>query len=153
MLPFQYSSLRNWPVRITYFTGCIVITAFALNFFASLIQHLISIRYGWEFELCMVLGQMLFQLPFIWKQKPAIKQAYIYHLLTVSAIGSISLLPLLAWNYFIAPLGEWWNLGYFFSVVAYMFFNHKGRVKRLRLPIFICYTWVCYRFLILLYIL
>jgi hypothetical protein len=37
--------------------------------------------------------------------------------------------------------------------VLLMFFEHKRRVAKLAMPVFISYTWVLYRVIILLFIL
>ncbi|MFM9983788.1 MAG: hypothetical protein ACKVOK_01060, partial [Flavobacteriales bacterium] len=39
----------------------IPITTFVLSRFALLVEHYLSIDYNWLFELCMVLGQIVFQ--------------------------------------------------------------------------------------------
>jgi len=130
----------------------IVVTAFTLSQYATLIQHLISIKYNWQFELYMVLGMVFFQYPFIHKQTFALTLNYYFNMLLVSLIGSIILWPLfLIVHYFKLP--DWASLAYFFGVVLIMFFEHKRRVANLLLPVYISYTWVLYRFLILLFIL
>lgn len=130
----------------------ILATAFALSQYAKLIQHLISIKYNWQFELYMVLGMLFFQYPFIYKKTFALTLNYYFNMLLVSLIGSMLLYPLLLIaHYFKLP--DWVSLAYFFSVVVIMFFEHKRRVANLLLPVYLSYTWVLYRFLILLFIL
>jgi len=131
---------------------CIIITAVTLNQFATFIQHLITIRYDWKFELCMVTGQLLFQLPFIYKRSVEEKINYYYNMLLVSCIGSLLLLPLIVVNHFYT-LSSTLNILFFFGVVLYMFFEHKKRVKKLQMPFYISYTWILYRFLLLIFIL
>lgn len=130
---------------------CISVTAFTLSRFAHLIQHLLKIRYSWEFELFMVLGQLLFQFPFIFKQPAEKKLDYFLNMLLVSFIGSVLLWPLLAVNAFYR-LEDVSNICYFFTVVFIMFVEHKRRVKKLSLPEYISYTWVLYRIIILIFI-
>ena len=131
---------------------CIVITAETLNQFAKLIQHLITITYDWKFELFMVIGQLAFQLPFIFKKTQEQKWNYYFNMLLVSMMGSLLLLALLLFNHFYL-LSSTLNILYFFAVVLFMFFEHKKRVEQLNLPFYISYTWVLYRFLILIFIL
>lgn len=55
----------NKLVKTIVMLLCVVVTVATLNQFAQLIQHLIKIKYDWKFELLMVVGQLFFQLPFI----------------------------------------------------------------------------------------
>lgn len=138
--------------KITIMLLCIVITAATLNQFAKLIQHLITIKYDWKFELFMVIGQLVFQFPFIYKKTAEEKLDYYHNMLIVSMIGSVLLLPLIIFNHFYL-LSSTINILYFFAVVLFMFFEHKRRVYLLCMPSHISYTWVLYRFLILIFIL
>ncbi len=138
--------------KITAILFCIAVTAATLSIYAQLIQHLIKIKYNWQFELCMVTGMLLFQYPFIFKKSWQLKLNYYFNMLIVSLIGSILLFPLLILNYY-QHYSDVFNLVYFFAVILFMFFNHKKRVAKLKLPVFISYTWVLYRFIILIFIL
>lgn len=131
---------------------CVAVTAFTLSKYAFLIQHLLRIKYNWQFELAMVVGMLFFQFPFIYKFSFDSKLKYYYNMLLVSLIGSILLWPLLIINHFYACT-DVLNLIYFFGVVIIMFFNHKKRVKKLALPTYLSYTWILYRFIILIFIL
>ncbi len=143
---------NNIPFKITVIIFCIAITAFTLNQYARLIQHLFAINYNWQFELCMVAGMLFFQYPFIYKQSKQLKLDYYFNMLLVSLTGSLLLWPLINVNQFYR-CGTLFNLLYFFSVVIIMFFDHKRRVAALQLPVFISYTWILYRFIILIFIL
>ena len=46
--------------KIAVMIICIAMTAITLNQYAQLIQHLITIKYGWQFELCMIIGMLFF---------------------------------------------------------------------------------------------
>ena len=130
---------------------CIGVTAFTLSQFAKLIQHLLTLKYDWKFELFMVVGQLIFQLPFIYKKSFALKTDYYLNMLLVSLMGSLLLLPLLVLNHFY-NISSMVNISYFFGAVVFMFFEHKRRVIKLLLPKFISYTWVLYRLIILIFI-
>jgi hypothetical protein len=130
---------------------CITATAFTLSLYAKLIQHLLKINYNWQFELFMVLGMLIFQYPFIYKKEWSLKLEYYYNMLLVSLLGSLLLWPLLITNHFYT-CSDTNNLIYFFAVVLLMFLEHKRRVAKLLLPVFISYTWVLYRFIILIFI-
>jgi hypothetical protein len=127
------------------------VTTYVLSSFAVLVQGHLKIEYNGWFELAMVLGQIVFQLGVIRKMKSR-WIPYALHLLQVSLIGSILLFPLLVINHFFL-MPTWQNVAYFFLVVLVMFSIHKKRVELLRLPWFVCYTWVLYRVIILVCIL
>lgn len=103
------------------------------------------------FELCMVTGMLLFQYPLIYKKPLSLKLDYYYNMLLVSLMGSFLLWPLVLVNtiYF---RNDYMNIIYFFMVVLFMFFEHKRRVAKLLLPVYISYTWVLYRLVILFFI-
>jgi hypothetical protein len=130
---------------------CIAATAFTLSQYAKLIQHLISINYNWQFEFFMVMGMLAFQYFFIYEKTWDLKLNYYYNMLLVSLLGSLLLWPLLIFNNFYS-CADMVNLIYFFTVVVIMFFVHKQRVAKLLLPVYISYTWVLYRFIILIFI-
>ena len=131
---------------------CTTITAFTLNRFALLIQHLIKLKYNWQFELCMITGMVLFQYPFIYKKSSHLKVDYYFVLLLISLLGAVLFWPLLLINLFY-KLNDVINLSYFFAVVLMLFFIHKEAVAKLSLPGILSYTWIFYRFIILLFIL
>lgn len=141
----------NW-FKVISIIGCMVVTALTLNQFANLIQHLICVNYNWQFELLIVIGMLFFQYPFIYKRPWNLKLDYYFNILLVSLIGAVMLVPLLILNKY-STFSDTFNLLYFFSVVLIMFFDHKQRVKKLGLPVLISYTWVLYRFIVLIFIL
>jgi hypothetical protein len=138
--------------KIAVMVICVAMTAITLNQYAQLIQHLITIKYGWRFELCMITGMLFFQYPFIYKKSRSLKLDYYFNMLLVSLIGSALLFPLLVLNFY-SDYSDTLNLLYFFTVVLVMFLIHKKRVAALGLPVVISYTWVLYRAIILIFIL
>jgi Ca2+/Na+ antiporter len=144
--------LKTTYYKIAVSLVSIIVTAFTLSRYALLIQHLLKIQYNWLFELCMVIGMLFFQFPFIYKKSSAVKLDYYFNLLLVSLMGAFLLWPLLILNRFYA-CNDMTNIIYFFAVVLLMFFEHKRRVAALSLPVFISYTWVLYRLIILIFIL
>lgn len=130
----------------------IAVTAFVLSQYALLVRHLITIRYNRQFELFMVMGMFFFQYPFIFKSKWRLKLDYYFNMLLVSFVGAVLLIPLLMLNQYSA-CSDTFNTSYFFAVVIMMFFDHKRRVAKLGLAVLISYTWVLYRFIILIFIL
>ncbi|WP_299252470.1 hypothetical protein [uncultured Cytophaga sp.] len=128
------------------------ITAITLSRFSLLIQSVLTIPYNWKIESCIVVGQLLFQLPFIWKNSGFEIIRYHYTMLLISLLGSVMLWPIIAINIY-DPQPLFVNIIYFFTVVSIMFLTHMYRVKKLHLPHYLCYTWVLYRLLILPFIL
>jgi hypothetical protein len=143
--------MKTISLKILSTIICIVITAYTLSQYAKLVQHLFSISYNWQFEFFMVLGILIFQYPFIHKNAWSIKLDYFFKMLLVSLLGSFMLWPLLLANQN-AILGDYINIGYFFIVVATMFFVHKKIITKMQLPFYLSYTYILYRFIILLFI-
>ena len=144
--------LSSIPFKIFAIVCSIIITACTLSEYAKLVQHLISIKYNWQFEFFMVIGMLIFQYPFLIKKNNLLKLNYYYNMLLVSLMGSVLLWPLLL-IIRVYRTTDMINLLYFFGVVLIMFLEHKRRVTKLLLPAYISYTWVLYRFIILVYIL
>lgn len=144
--------LSSIPFKIFAIVCSIIITACTLSEYAKLVQHLISIKYNWQFEFFMVIGMLIFQYPFLIKKNNLLKLNYYYNMLLVSLMGSVLLWPLLLIMR-VYRTTDMINLLYFFGVVLIMFLGHKRRVTKLLLPAYISYTWVLYRFIILVYIL
>ena len=138
--------------KIAAMLVCIAVTAVTLHQYAKLIQHLLTIKYDWKFELFMVTGMLFFQYPFIYKKAWALKLEYYLNMLLVSLMGSILLFPLIVLNQY-SIYTDTFNIVYFFAVVLIMFFAHKRIVAKLNLPVLISYTWVLYRIFILIFIL
>jgi hypothetical protein len=129
----------------------VIVTSFTLNQYAKTIQQVLKVKYNWQFEFLMVVGMLLFQFIFLHKKSRLIQFNYYYKMLLVSLLGSLLLWPLLICNFYRAQT-DFTNIIYFFIVVIIMFFVHKKIVKQLQLPFYISYTWVLYRFLILIFI-
>lgn len=143
---------RPMIYRIVLMLSCIAITAYTLSQFALLIQPFLAIPYDWRLELAIVVGQLLFQFPFVYHKPFAVKMVYFENMLIVSLIGSLLLIPLIFVNHFYTLPIEM-NVVYFGLVVATLFFEHRRRVHQLQLPFYLCYTWIIYRLLILPFIL
>lgn len=144
--------IRTAWLQVTVMLFCMAVTAFTLNRYAALVQHLVNTRYNWQFELWMVTGMLVFQYPFTRKAGWELKLQYYVGMLLVSAMGSVLLMPLLVLNNY-TDAGDVCNLAWFFTVVLIMFFVHRQLVTKLNMPGLLSYTWVVYRLLILIYIL
>lgn len=139
-------------MRILYQLFAVVFTACILSIYSGYLQQFIAIRYSFYFELAMVIGQLIFQSAFLWRQPWTIKAKYCFHLLTVSLLGSI-LLSLFIGLKYLVHLSAYAALFYFLCVVVFMFLEHKRRVVLLKLPWYLSFTWLLYRSLILIFIL
>jgi len=129
----------------------ISITAYTLSRFSLLIQSLLAIPYDWKLEAGIVIGQLAFQFPFLLKKKWQEWLEYYFNMLLVSLLGSILLWPIIIVNKYYAA-SHLVNIIYFFTVVTILFFEHRRRVEKLKLPTYLCYTWVLYRMLLLPFI-
>lgn len=139
-------------IRVFYQLFAIVFTAGVLNIYSGYLQQFISIRYSFYFELAMVIGQLIFQSAFLWREPFKVKSRYWFHLLTVSLLGSVLLSFFIGLKYLV-HLSAYIALFYFLCVVVFMFFEHKRRVGLLKLPWYLSFTWLLYRSLILIFIL
>ncbi len=134
--------------RLTFSVFAVFFVSIILGNYASLISHLLHIKYDWVFELCLVVGQMIFQYPFISHKTSEQQFEYYFNLLMVSFFGALMLLPLLILNKYL-PLTDTVNVLYFFAVVGIMLFEHMRRVRKIEMPAYLSITWILYRCLIL----
>lgn len=138
--------------RAAYILCSAIITSSILFQYSGLLLNFIPhSSYGREYMICF--GQIIFQsllLIFTSSNRKMIWN-YIGNMMTVSLIGSFLLLPgLLLAHYFSF---SYIALGYFMMVVLFMFFSHVKRVKENQSPVWLSYTWVLYRILVLIMIL
>jgi len=148
MLPIK----EGTTLRLLYMMLAVWATAYTLSIYAPLLQQFITVTYSFKFELAMVLGQLVFQSVFIFRKPFAVKFLYAFHLLTVSLLGSLLLWVVICLKQ-VVYLNAYVCLGYFLLVVGFMFFEHRRRLNVLKLPLFLSYTWLLYRSLILIFIL
>lgn len=143
----------NLRYRLLYLVLSAVLTSTILLHYTALLQSLIlgSNLYR-EYAICF--GQIVFQaslLLLVGMKKEKLFD-YLGNMMTVSLIGGLLLLPLLLLNHYIT-LPYSLSLTWFFAVVAFMFWQHHRRVRSIRAPLWLGYTWILYRGLVLLFIL
>lgn len=130
-----------------------VFTSSVLSYYSFLLKEFVPTS-NYLREYCICFGQIFFQcvlLLIVDKNKYEILE-YIKQMMIVSLIGGFLLLPVFTFaTYFHAPSVIY--LIYFLCVVLFMFFNHKIRIKKVKAPQWLTYTWVLYRIIILLIIL
>jgi hypothetical protein len=136
--------------RLFYILFSGIVTTFILFYFSkniSTIPHGSLLREGF-----ITIGQLLFQGVLIYKLDKKTILNYFGNLMTISLMGSLMLLTLLSINS-IVPLHETFFLIGLGITIFIMFIEHLRRVKLLKLPSFLSFTWVLYRVLILIMIL
>jgi hypothetical protein len=103
-----------------------------------------------EYLICF--GQIVFQgLLFLLFHRKYLLLDYLYQMMIVSLLGALLLSPVIISNIVLFPFspGAVYYLIYFFIIVAFMFFEHKRRIKKINAPGWLTYTWVLYRVIVL----
>lgn len=140
----------NYKYRFIFIGFALTITTFVLFSFSNLIPSLPKTSILREFVLAF--GQIIFQSLFLLKfDKKAIIN-YVGNLMTISLMGSLILVPILILNQLV-NLPQFLILGWFGITVFIMFAEHFRRVKVLQLPFYLCFTWILYRIIALVFIL
>jgi Na+/phosphate symporter len=135
-----------------YLVFCAAVSAFALGSFAKIVERYLAVGYDYRTEFLMVVGQVGFQWLFMRSSSWAARRTYAVVALSVSMIGSVLLLPLLAIHH-ASPVTPLFATAWFFAVVGVIFVVHHAIILRLRLPQHLTVTWVLYRLLLLAYVL
>jgi hypothetical protein len=140
----------NYKYRFLFITFALTITSFVLFGYSNLIPNLPKSNIARE--VILAFGQIVFQSLFLLKFDNQTIINYAGNLMTVSLMGSLLLIPILIVNQFI-NLPEILVFGWFAITVFIMFVEHFRRVKVLKLPFYLSYSWILYRILALLLIL
>ncbi|KQO33354.1 hypothetical protein ASF10_18510 [Flavobacterium sp. Leaf82] len=140
----------NYKYRFLFIAFALTITSFVLFGYSDLIPVLPKTNIFREVALAF--GQIIFQSLFLFKFDKRTIMNYAGNLMTVSLMGSLILLPILILNQFI-NIPEIVVLGWFAITVLIMFAEHFRRIKILKLPFYLSYTWILYRILALALIL
>jgi len=136
----------NYAYRIAYLVFAWLITSIVLvRYFELGVPVVPASGYVREFMVCA--GQLLFQGVIVAFFRSDRVIHYLGNVMTVSLAGAIALSPMFILTHWIQS--PWFYIVYFMMVVAFMFFEHKRRVRILELPVVVSYSWVLYRFLIL----
>ncbi|MEO8239766.1 MAG: hypothetical protein ABI793_16020 [Flavobacterium sp.] len=140
----------NYKYRFLFIGFAATITTIVLYNYSLLIPILPKASVIREF--LMTLGQIVFQSLFLLKFDKKTFLNYAGNLMTVSLMGSLLLLPILALQTVINVSGN--IILIWFGITAFiMFIEHFRRIKILELPAYLCITWVMYRIIVLLLIL
>jgi len=136
----------NYKYRFIFIGFALTITTFILFEYSNLIPNLPKssiLR-----EAVLAFGQIIFQSSFLFKFDKKTIINYAGNLMTVSLMGSLILIPILLINQFM-NLSETLILGWFGITVFIMFAEHFRRIKVLKLPFHLSYTWIIYRIIAL----
>ena len=140
----------NYKYRFLFIGFALTLTSFVLFGYSNLITNLPKSNI--TREVLLAFGQIVFQSLFLFKFDKQTIMNYTGNLMTVSLMGSLILVPVLILSKFI-QLPQMIILGWFGATVLIMLLEHFKRVKILKLPHYLCYTWILYRILALLFIL
>lgn len=140
----------NYKYRFLFIGFALTVTSFVLFGYSNLIP--ILPKSNITREIILAFGQIVFQSLFLLKFDRKTIINYAGNLMTVSLMGSLILIPIVILNQFI-NLPQTIILGWFGITVLIMCVEHFRRVKVLKLPFYLSYTWILYRILALLLIL
>jgi hypothetical protein len=140
----------NYKYRFLFICFASVITTIVLYNYSLLIPSLP--RANFMRELVIAIGQIFFQALFLLKFDRKTILNYTGNLMTISLMGALLLLPMLALQNVI-NVSENVILLWFGIIAFIMFMEHFRRIKILELPVHVCFTWVAYRIIALLLIL
>ncbi|MBE8727665.1 DCC1-like thiol-disulfide oxidoreductase family protein [Flavobacterium hungaricum] len=140
----------NYKYRFMFIGFAVTITTLVLFGYSNLILILPKTTI-WR-EIVLACGQIVFQSLFLLKFDRKTILNYAGNLMTVSLMGSLVLVPILILSKFII-VPELIVLGWFGVTVFIMFAEHFRRTKILKLPFYLCFTWILYRFIALFLIL
>ncbi|WET01123.1 hypothetical protein [Flavobacterium sp. YJ01] len=140
----------NYKYRFLFISFALTVTSFILFGYSNLILNLPKSNI--TREIILAFGQIVFQSLFLFRFDKKTILNYAGNLMTVSLFGSLILTPILIVNQFF-QLPQTIILGWFGMTVLIMFLEHFRRVKLLKLPFYLSFTWILYRILALLLIL
>jgi predicted DCC family thiol-disulfide oxidoreductase YuxK len=143
----------NLFYRVLYFVFSAALTSTILLSYSTLLQGIVPASNLFrEYVICF--GQIVFQgsLLLLFRTKKEQLFDYLGNMMTVSLIGGLLLLPVLFLSHYVS-LPSYVSLAWFLAVVAFMFLQHRKRVRSIKAPAWLSYTWVLYRCLVLLFIL
>lgn len=140
----------NYAYRILYIVFAILFGAILLTGYNDLLMEL-GYHSNFYFEIIVLFLQIPFQYLFLKSGKPKVFINYAGHLVTVSLIGSLLMVPVWLLNSVIAlPIQT--NLLYFLLVATFLWFHHKKRVENLKLSPILSISWAIYRILLVILI-
>lgn len=140
----------NITWRIVYLAVISVLVAISLNTYLKAVPIYANQHIGIFTEWLIVLGQMAFQGSFLFFIRKERMLHYFGHLMTISMIGSLFLIPAIILQKPLMTISPWLYLSWFGIPVAIMLSQHVKRTKMLELPFLLTCTWLLYRMLLLI---
>lgn len=140
----------NYKYRFLFIGFALTVTTFILFGYSNLILNFP--KSSITRELILAFGQIVFQSLFLLKFDKQTVMNYAGNLMTVSLMGSLILSPILILSQFVF-LPQMLILGWFGITVFIMFLEHSRRIKILKLPFHLTFTWILYRIIALILIL
>lgn len=142
----------NVTYRLFYITFVAIFTGLVLNSFTSYIDLAFGLPHNPWRELWMCIGQVVWQGTAIYVISREKTWEYLGNMSTVSLIGGLLLLPILALNYFLG-LHHFVLLAAFAAIVLFMLLEHIRRCKLLGVPLKLTASWILFRCVVLTIIL
>lgn len=138
----------NTKYRWFYILFVAIFTGIVLNNFIFYINMALDLPHNWVREYIVCFGQIAWQFIAISLLSRTKTLDYLGNMSTVSMIGGLLLLPLLAVNLF-TPLSPIIFVCYFFLVVSIMLVEHIRRCKLLGVSLKMTGSWILYRITVL----
>ncbi|MGK0390294.1 MAG: hypothetical protein ACI94Y_003046 [Maribacter sp.] len=138
----------NLKYRWVYIIFVAIFTGVLLNQFTYYLNMYFGLEQDWKRELFICFGQILWQMTAIYLIQKKSTMEYLGNMSTVSMIGGFLLIPILMFNYFF-PMQIYALVSSFFVVVGIMFFEHIRRCKILDVPLWMTFSWVMFRTVVL----
>ncbi|GAA3778883.1 hypothetical protein [Flavobacterium ginsengiterrae] len=140
----------NYKYRFLFIGFALTVTTFILFGYSNLILNFPKSNI--TRELALAFGQIVFQSLFLIKVDKQTILNYAGNLMTVSLMGSLILSPILILSQLV-NVPQTIILGWFTATVCIMFLEHTRRIKILKLPFYLTFTWILYRIIALFLIL
>lgn len=135
--------------RWSYILVTSVLIAFLLNRYFVQIPLYRNAQFSFVHEWFIVMGQLLFQGSIVFFSRRDRILHYFGHLMTISMIGSLLLLPIILLNRIWKDLPVEFYMGYFIIPVSVMIWQHIRRTKLVGIQWFLTVTWILYRVILL----
>ena len=127
----------SYAYRIAYVLLAWLLTSLILVSYFELGAPVVPAS-GFAREFMVCAGQLVFQGLIVGMFRKERVIHYLGNVMTVSLAGALALTPAFLLTPWISS--PWVYVGYFMVVVAFMFFEHKRRVRILELPVVVSYT-------------
>lgn len=140
----------NYKYRFLFIGFALTVTTFILFGYSNLILNFP--KSSITRELALAFGQIVFQSLFLIKVDKQTILNYAGNLMTVSLMGSLILSPILILSQLV-NVPQTIILSWFAATVFIMFLEHSRRIKILKFPFYLTFTWILYRIIALFLIL